>query len=115
MFVTVDDVKAILPEADEGLVAALIEHAEALALAAAPCLGEPGFTGGAALKAILVGAVSRWVTAGDGTATTMQAGPFSQTVDATSKRLLFWPTELKALRGLCGGSRGRVFHVSMMP
>ena len=115
MFVTVDDVKAILPDADPALVAALIEHAEALALSTAPCINTPEFANGSALKAILVGTVSRWVTAGDGTATTMQAGPFSQTTDSSSRRFLFWPSELKALRGLCGGSRGRVFHVSMMP
>ena len=111
----VDDLVQLDPTVDVSQAAALIGHAEALALATAPCLTDPDFTGGAAVRAILAGAVLRWYHAGNGMVTTQSAGPFSQTVDSSAKRFLFWPSELKALRQLCGGGRSRAFSVSMVP
>lgn len=111
----VADLVELDPAVDASQAAALIGHAEALALATAPCLTDPDFAGGAAVRAILAGAVLRWYHASNGVVTTQAAGPFSQTVDSSAKRFLFWPSELKALRQLCGGGRSRAFSVSMVP
>lgn len=113
--VEVGDLVDLDPRVDPQRATALIGHAEALAAATAPCIAEPGFTGMAVVRAILTGAVLRWYHAGDGVETTQGAGPFSQTVRATEKRFLFWPSEIKALRDVCGVGRSRVFSVSMVP
>lgn len=118
-FVDVDDLARVNPNLNlsdpkiRESLEALIEHAEATALVTAPCISDPGFAGGGALKALLVGAVSRWHSLGDGITSQESAGPFSRTIDSTAKRLLFWPSEIKGLRGLCGKVRGRAFHVDM--
>ena len=113
--VGVADLVALDPEIDQQKATALIDHAEALAVSSAPCIAEPEFVGGAAVRAILTGAVLRWYHAGSGEERTQGAGPFSQTVRSTEKRFLFWPSEIKALRQLCGSARSRVFSVSMVP
>lgn len=113
--VEVADLVALDPGINPDQASALIDHAEALAVHSAPCIVESGFVGSAAVRAILTGAVLRWYHAGNGEEKTQGAGPFSQTVRATEKRFLFWPSEIKALRELCGGSRSRVFSVSMVP
>lgn len=110
-----EDLVELDPRIDTSQALALVEHAEALALATAPCLTDLASDGVAAARAVLVGAVLRWYNAGDGMVTTQTAGPFSRTVDSSSKRFLFWPSEIKALRKLCGGGRSRVFSVSMVP
>ena len=113
--VGVADLVALEPEIDQQQATALIDHAEALAVSSAPCIVEPGFSGGAAVRAILTGAVLRWYHAGSGEERTQSAGPFSQNVRATEKRFLLWPSEIKMLRQLCGAGRSRVFSVSMVP
>lgn len=111
----VDDLVALDPQIDPSQAGALIAHAEALALVTAPCLTDPSFQGVAAARAVLAGAVLRWYHAGNGVVTTQSAGPYSQTMDSGSKRFLFWPSEIKALRQLCGMGRSRAFSLSMVP
>ena len=111
----VADLVALDPRVEPGQAAALIAHAEALALATAPCLANLSYGELGAARAVLVGAVLRWYNAGDGVVTTQSAGPFSQTVDSSAKRFLFWPSEIRALRQVCGMGRSRAFSVSMVP
>lgn len=94
--------------------AAMIEDAEAMALLAAPCIGSEGFAYGAAVKAILRGAVIRWNDAGSGALQAQQAGPFGQTLDTRQERRgMFWPSEITSLQSLCADSQGGVYSVSL--
>lgn len=94
--------------------AAMIEDAEAMALLAAPCIGADGFAYGAAVKAILRGAVIRWNDSGSGALQAQQAGPFGQTLDTRQERRgMFWPSEITALQSLCADSQGGVYSVSL--
>lgn len=112
-FLSTDD---LTPFADIPVdkAAAMIEDAEAMALLAAPCIGSVGFAYGAAVKAILRGAVIRWNDAGSGALQAQQAGPFGQTLDTRQERRgMFWPSEITALQSLCADSQGGVYSVSM--
>lgn len=110
------DLRVLAPDINDAEAQALIDHATQLALVTAPCIADPGFAMRGALRAVLTGAILRWHAAGDGSVSTVTAGPFSKTQDTTSKRLLFFPSELKSLQQLCGrGGRRRVFSVSMDP
>lgn len=113
--VGVADLVVLDPQIDQQQATALIDHAVALAVSTAPCIAEPEFVGAAAVRAILTGAILRWYHAGNGEERTQSAGPFSQALKSTEKRFLFWPSEIKAMRQLCGGNRSRVFSVSMVP
>lgn len=94
-FATIDPAKA----------QAMIEDAEAMAVLAAPCLDSDVLTARqlGAVRAILRGAVLRWNETGSGAMQTQAAGPFSATVDTRQERRgMFWPSEIAALRGVCG-------------
>lgn len=97
----------------------MIEDAEALALLAAPCLGDvaldPPLSAGqvAAVKAVLRGAIMRWSDAGSGAKQSVATGPFSETIDTTvTRRGMFWPSEITSLQGICAnGEKGKAFSV----
>lgn len=93
-FATIDAVKA----------QAMIDDALALAARVAPCILEATFNYDAAAKAVIRGAILRWNDSGSGAATSMQAGPFGQTLDTRqTRRGMFWPAEIEQLQDLCKG------------
>lgn len=93
---------------------AMIEDAEAMALLAAPCIAADGFAYGAAVKAILRGAVLRWNDSGSGALQAQTAGPFGQTLDTRQERRgMFWPSEIVALQSLCADAQGGVYSTSL--
>ena len=103
-FATVDPVKAD----------AMIEDAEAMAVLAAPCITAVGFANGAAVKAILRGAILRWNDTGSGAFQQQSAGPFGVTVDTRQERRgMFWPSEIASLQNLCATNQGGVYSVSL--
>lgn len=84
-------------------LAAMIEDAEAMATTVAPCLeGSLTATQGAAVKAILRGAILRWHEAGSGALESQSAGPFSATFDTRiQRRGMFYPSEITDLQKVC--------------
>lgn len=110
------DVSDLSPfaEIEPAKAEAMIEDAEAMALLAAPCIAADGFAFGAAVKAILRGAVLRWNDSGSGALQSQQAGPFGQTLDTRQERRgMFWPSEIVALQSLCADSQGGVYSTSL--
>lgn len=96
---------------------AMIADAEALAVAAAPCLATPGDLSDAQLatvKAVLRQAIVRWQETGSGAVQQQSAGPFGMTVDTRQpRRGMFWPSELDQLQTICtGGGTGKAYTVS---
>lgn len=97
----------------------VIEDAEAMAVLAAPCLGDaaldPPLTSAqrAAVRAILRGAIMRWNDAGSGARQSTSTGPFSETIDTTvARRGMFWPSEITNLQNICsGGVKSGAFSV----
>jgi hypothetical protein len=85
-----------------------------MAVLAAPCITAEGFANGAAVKAILRGAVLRWNDAGSGALQAQTAGPFGQTLDTRQERRgMFWPSEIVQLQSLCAGAEGGVYSISL--
>ena len=112
-FLAVDDL-APFATIDAAKADAMIEDAEAMALLAAPCIAAVDFAYGAAVKAILRGAVLRWNEAGTGALQAQSAGPFGQTLDTRQERRgMFWPSEIVALQSLCADSQGGVYSTSL--
>lgn len=112
-FLAVDDL-APFATIDAAKADAMIEDAEAMALLAAPCIAAVDFAYGAAVKAILRGAVLRWNEAGTGALQAQNAGPFGQTLDTRQERRgMFWPSEITALQGLCVGAEGGTYTTSL--
>lgn len=112
-FLTVEDL-APFATIEAAKANAMIDDAEAMAVLAAPCITAEGFAYGAAVKAILRGAVLRWNDAGSGALQQQTAGPFGQTLDTRQERRgMFWPSEIVALQGLCADSQGGVYSSSL--
>lgn len=88
-------------------LAAMIEDVLALAASVAPCIVEDAFAHDKAARAILRGAVLRWHAADSGAITQQAAGPYSQTIDSTTRKSgLLWPSEIAALQDLCRNATG---------
>ena len=96
----------------------MIRDVEALAVRAAPCLGDPAGLSEqdrAAVVAVLRGAVLRWVDYVARDDRQMTSGPFTigqATGSAGERKPLLWPTELTQLQAICAGvssGRGRAF------
>lgn len=112
-FLTVEDLEPFA-EIPAVKADAMIDDAEAMALLAAPCIGADGFAYGAAVKAILRGAVIRWNDSGSGALQAQQAGPFGQTLDTRQERRgMFWPSEIVALQSFCADAQGGVYSTSL--
>ena len=88
---------------DPSKLAAIIDDAEAMAITVAPCLeGSLTAAQGAAVKAILRGAILRWHEAGSGALESKTAGPFSATFDTRiQRRGMFLPSEITDLQKVC--------------
>lgn len=98
---------------------AMIEDALAMATRVAPCITEPDFDQQAAVKAVLRGAILRWDESGQGGLTAQQvtAGPYSQSNSfdtRTTRKTLFWPSEIEALQELCSEGGDGAFVVDMV-
>lgn len=89
---------------------AMIDDAVATATLVAPCLADQEAMSElqlAATKAVLRGAILRWNDSGSGALVQQSAGPFSQTLDTrTSRRGMFWPSEIEQLQDICKGEDG---------
>lgn len=119
MWITVEDLTPFVDVAP-AKAHAMISDAEALAEQAAPCLVEAELTDPQknAVRAILRGAILRWVTSGDGAVVQQTAGPFAQTVDNRQpRRTLFWPSEITQLQQVCAAGTGsqKAFSIDTAP
>lgn len=102
---------------DEAKANAMIEDATAEAALVAPCiLGDTlTATEQAAAKSVIRGAILRWNDAGAGGISTQSvAGPITETVSGVRKGM-FWPSEIRKLRRLCGTASGRAFSIDTTP
>jgi hypothetical protein len=80
----------------------MIDDALGLAQFHAPCITTEGFAHRAAAKAIVRGAILRWIEAGNGAAVSQQASIYAQTVDTRQpRRSMFLKTEISDLKALC--------------
>ena len=115
-FISVEDLLLFNPDLDEVQATALIDDAEALVLLAAPCLADDTFTNYAAVRAVLRGAIRRWLEAGAGALQSQQAGPYAVTYDNRqqgSSYGRFWPSEITQLQTLCrdGAQTGQAYQI----
>lgn len=101
--ITPDDLRAVLPGLSDEALQDWIDDAEALAESLAPCITNPDFPHGAALKALLRAAIRYNASGAGGAVTQISAGPWQKSVDTrnTSSGILFSPAQEKRLRALC--------------
>lgn len=113
---SIDDLTPFAPDIDPGKATAMIEDALAVAAIVAPCILEDTFTAAGAAKAIIRGALLRWHDAGTGAVVSQAAGPFTQTIDtSTTRRGMYWPSEITQLQKLCQTSGARAFSIDTVP
>ena len=99
------------------MAATWIDGANARASRVAPCLAatDPSPTQDqiAEAKLVLVGAVTRWATAGAGALQSQTAGPFGVTLDTRQRGgFNLWPSEITQLQDICrSGSEGQAYSV----
>ncbi|MCB1282349.1 MAG: hypothetical protein KDB18_12585 [Salinibacterium sp.] len=110
-----EDLAPFVPDLDPGKAALMIEDALALAARVAPCIEESDFAEVAAAKAILRGAILRWVEAGQGSTVQQTAGPYQVSVTPLARRTLFWPSEVAQLVALCGTPSRAAFSIDTIP
>lgn len=110
-FLTVADLVPFVPNVDAAKAQAMIDDASALASVLAPCINGGTFTAGSAVKAILRGAIIRWLSAGSGAASSVQVGQVQMGFPTQDRRAMFWPAEIQQLQSLC--SSGSVYSVSL--
>lgn len=106
-YITPDDLAAFAT-IDAAKAAAMVEDASAMAVMAAPCLSdEAALTEAqrAAVKSVLRRAILRWDEAGAGSrkSVTETAGIYGhgETLEVSSSKGLFWPSEIDDLRSIC--------------
>lgn len=119
-FLTPDDLVPFRPDLDRDQAEALISDATAWAQVVAPCIADADFPYSAAVKAILRGAIVRWLDAGSGGLSSRQqsAGSFQVTTsydNRTERHGLFWPSEISALEDLCRVYGQRAFTIDTTP
>lgn len=114
---TINDLSPFAPNLDEAQAEAMIADALALAARVAPCILDDDFQYEAAAKAVIRGAILRWVESGSGVYRMQQAGPIQLVTDnRQGRKTLFWPTEVDELRALCGLHRqGAAFMIDPTP
>lgn len=117
---TQDDI-APFATIDEAKLDAMIADASALAVLAAPCLGdEASLTAGqkAAATAVLRAVILRWNDSGSGAFQQQTAGSFSVSYNQTSRGGALWPTDITQLQNICkatADSAGGAFSVDTAP
>lgn len=106
-----NDLTPFVPDLSPNKAEAMIDDALALAARVAPCITEDDFQFEAAAKAIIRGAILRWVEAST-SGPTMTAGPYQlrpndgtgelvKLAQMRARRSLFWPSEINELQDLC--------------
>lgn len=108
------DLEAFVDDLGPVKAAAMVADATAMAALVAPCISDADFPHVAAARAILRGAVVRWVEAGSGALQSTTTGPFGATVDTRqARRGMFFPSEIEQLQSLCAQSRrtGKAFDL----
>lgn len=113
---TADDVLVFNPQLDHSQAEILVKDGLALAARIAPCITQDDFQFPEAAVAIIRGAVLRWAESGPGAVSSTQrtAGPYSEqtTYDTSStRRSLFFPSEIKELQALCQTNSRAAFGV----
>lgn len=114
----VDELQVFEPDIDPAKANQWIIDALAWAYRAAPCLrdADPDSEEVIAAKAVIRAAILRWNEVGTGAVTQVSTLDFSQTVDNRNPRKsLFWPSEIKQLRELCGSGAGKAFMIDTAP
>lgn len=117
LFIDVEDVTLFNADADEIVVQAMIDDAEAVALAHVPELADVVDEGKKkSIKAILRQAINRWIEGANGAVVTEAAGPFSHTLDTRSlRKTLFFNGEIEQMRVIAGRktTTGKAFSIDM--
>ena len=98
----------------------MIDDAVGTAFIHAPCILADDFAPAKrkAAKAIIRGAILRWNEAGTGAIKTQSSLSYAQTVDDRQPRkVMFFPSELDALRRICRGDddTGGAFSIDTLP
>jgi hypothetical protein len=96
----------------------MIDDALGLALFHAPCIATSEFAHRAAAKAIVRGAILRWIEAGSGAVVTQSTMSYGQTIDTRQpRRGMFYPSEIADLKRLCGAAddTGGAFNIDTLP
>ncbi|WP_203236550.1 hypothetical protein [Nocardia panacis] len=112
------DLEPFSPGLDKAKVALMVADAVATAGVVAPCLRDMAVTAPEypAAKALIRGAILRWLDTGSGAAVQVSAGPYSQTLDTRQqRRSMFWPLEISDLQKLCRARRASAFTIDMTP
>lgn len=112
----------LLDKVEPSQLEVMIAGANAKASRVAPCLTstDPAPTPEQVDEArlVLVGAIIRWVDAGNGAMQQQTAGPFSVMTDTRQRGgWNLWPSEINALQEICraGGSSGGAFTIDTAP
>lgn len=112
------DLAPFAPNLESAKAEAMIADAMALAARVAPCILDPEFQFEAAAKAIIRGALLRWVEASEN-GPTLTAGPYQlrpndgagelvKLAQLRARRALFWPSEINELQDLCASKADAV-------
>lgn len=111
MFLTVDDLSPFTAGVTDAQLVAMIDDVHALAANAAPCLsGDLSEAQRATVRAVLRGAILRWVDHVNRDDRQMSAGPYSIGPApglSGERKPLLWPTKIASLQDVCRGSVGR--------
>lgn len=113
-FLTVGDLLPFAPGLDPVKAQAMIDDASAIAVVEAPGILADGFLYADAVKAVLRGAIIRWLEAGSGARQSVQVGQIGTTFDNSQpRRGMFLPSELAQLRGLAPAAVSGSFTLSL--
>jgi hypothetical protein len=123
--ITYADIAPFAPDEDPAKVQLMIDDALVTALLHAPCLENlpTDSIKAKAAKAIIRGAVVRWIEAGSGGVSSEQSsqseGPFTRQgstsfVTNVARTGMYWRSEIQQLKQLCSGGK-QAFRLSMVP
>lgn len=117
--ITVDDLEPFA-KINAAKASAMINDAMADASRVAPCILEDDLPLEriGQFRSVLRAAILRWNETGSGALTQQTAGPLSVSMDTrTTRRGMFWPSELVALRDICRGDEpeGEAFAIDVTP
>lgn len=102
VIIEVSDLEKFVPGIDPVKAEEMIKDILAWAEAVAPCITDPEFPYGDAVKAILRNALLRWNDSGSGAITQWGAGQYQQSIDTRQPRkAMLTPTDIAELQKLC--------------
>lgn len=112
------DLTPFAPDIDPVKAQAMIDDALAMAVLVAPCITDVDLPDAKAkaVKALVRGAILRWNESGQGAIAQQIAGPWTQTFDNRNpRRVLFWPSEIQQLQGICREGNGGAYSIDTIP